>query len=359
MEQRLSKPVANKVRTGGSLVTLAGVSSYGAGGYAGSPIAEILPFEIADKAEQYVEGAVKTACRPPKSLGPITTWQPFDDRAPVGELKNRFKQFPPFGGYVKVGKVRPDSSVIASTLTGEPLIIQRSVQQGKVVSLAIDATWEWAFNPFEDERDTKEAFNRFWRRMALELVFDNSASGHSVDLQLDSGNGMPDEEKSVTVAVTDPERKPVDSMPRVVAHAPNLLQAGRFPSLSLSGTGHTEAPLSPSLTASTLSMPRQSWTTTSSALTRASCTCFSETARPPIPIPISLFSSRLLSAREAYSPQRAIASNIRVASAACGTRAARPAPPAPDSIWASPAVFLVLIALMSFEWFLRRKRGLP
>ena len=145
---------------GGSLMVLGGYHSFGAGGYAGSPLAEVLPVEMGGDTDGHVE-------------------EPF---SPKLTLDGR--QHPVFEGCVEyftgesspikldganeVTGRKPGASVLAvhpdRTVDGEPMpvVAAQPYGGGKVEVLTADTTWKWKFQVEAQGQDSP--YYKFWRQ---------------------------------------------------------------------------------------------------------------------------------------------------------------------------------------------------
>lgn len=141
--------IADFVRQGGGFVMVGGELSFAAGGYANTPIEEILPVFLPPMSD--TRSAVNfDAFRPDLTRAglhhPITQLA-FD---PSSNLKI-WGQLPPFRGSNIVTGAKPGATVLATHPTlhagGEPMpvITVAEVGKGRSMALTSDSTWRWAF----------------------------------------------------------------------------------------------------------------------------------------------------------------------------------------------------------------------
>lgn len=112
--------ISDFVLDGGGLMTIAGAKCYAPGGYGETPIAEILPVEMADGS--YRMGEVKVEVLKPELVF-------FEGYDPV---------FPPFGAH-QLLRAKPGAQVIAQFDDGTPFVTLGSAGKGRVLSMG--AIW--------------------------------------------------------------------------------------------------------------------------------------------------------------------------------------------------------------------------
>ncbi len=198
--------IAARVREGASLLTLGGYSAYGSGGWPGTPVGDIIPFESSAADAQIVEPALFL----PTQEGTQEDFlQIFGEKLGYNELRKRYEKLPKLGGYVRTSGVRPLASLLAASDKGDPLMALMEVGEGKVVSLAVDTTYHWAFNSRRGRDDTFPCFERFWRRLVLYLAGKSHGEGFSVEIRAARTLLSPGESAPFEVTVTDERGRPV------------------------------------------------------------------------------------------------------------------------------------------------------
>jgi uncharacterized membrane protein len=153
--------IAERVRAGRlSLLTLGGLSAYGAGGWAATPLAGILPFAIRDGDGQ-VPGPIRF--HPSPGVGEHFIFSGDSPGAPAV-----FDALPLLAGASAVGALQPTSRLLASSPEGAALLAVREFERGRVASLTVDTTWQWVLAPSETRG--AEVHRRFWRQLVLWLA---------------------------------------------------------------------------------------------------------------------------------------------------------------------------------------------
>ncbi len=174
--------LAQAVAAGAALVTLGGFQTYGAGGYATSPLADAMPIEMdparrrsidaptSDRSDQIPGEVSITLARP----HPIT-----DLGGPASE--QTWQQLPKLLGANRLigPKVAPGVEVLLETAEGQPLLVVGQYGQGRTAALAFDSSWRWW------RGGQSEAHRRFWRQLMLWLL-SREESGADIVIEIDS-----------------------------------------------------------------------------------------------------------------------------------------------------------------------------
>ncbi len=178
---------------GGALVMVGGVDSFGDGKYVGTPIEQMLPLEISEeyKDKNYLKarGTSDNVFRPVISAGAETH--------PLLQLSDKSDQnrklwetMPQLGGYNYVGRLKPAATLLlqhpVDTSNFGPRVIMavQSFGRGKVLAFTSDVTPNWG-EQFQGWKDEKEGwlYARFWRG-ALKWLTENRIREKSSPLQM-------------------------------------------------------------------------------------------------------------------------------------------------------------------------------
>jgi hypothetical protein len=256
---------------------------------------------------------------------------------------------------VKVSGIKAGAQLLAKNELSDPMIAFLTYGSGRVMSFTFDTTWHWAFNELTGERATIEVFDRFWRRLALDLVFAGKTSRNIVDVSAEKGLAVPDEELPLTVTVTNMEGLPIEAEVVLIAKTPTgtttsvPLTRGEgswtgvfipktegiisFEVIARSGgeiTGKDETKVYCLLRDRETADPGTDFALleTVASLTGGSFAIWSD----PDPVLVAL-----TQLSESYKTQKRIS----------------------NPVWASGWLFLLFLFFMTVEWLIRRRQGLP
>lgn len=158
-EQRLQQ-IHQRCKDGAGLMMIGGQTSFGAGGYHRTPLAELLPIVMTDSDQQLTDDVAMLPTR-----AAITN--PILQIAPPDQNSSRWNALPPLRGanvfHPKKGTV---AQVLAESKNQMPLLIGQSIGTGRVLVFAGDTTWQWAMQ----EDWAVEAHQRFWRQVIFWLT---------------------------------------------------------------------------------------------------------------------------------------------------------------------------------------------
>lgn len=159
------------VEQGGALMFLGGDKAYSLGGVDRSTLAAILPTALPATEEKrgYVEGPLEAHLAPGGLSHPVTT-------ALVGgeEVPFSFSGLPSLAGANVLGAPRPGSSVLATVSSPSgtlPLMVAGKAQKGRILLVATDSLWKWAF-PASLTHESNSFYRRFFMNALAWLTRD-------------------------------------------------------------------------------------------------------------------------------------------------------------------------------------------
>jgi hypothetical protein len=214
------------IGAGAGFLMLGGFHSFGPGGYAATPLEEVLPvhmdpldrqsFDEQLRLDHHIVQSVRMVPAPEAGRQYIMTLA-------GDEQRNRqiWDSLPPLSGANKL-RVR-DGVVIAQTPDGQPLLVAREVG-GRVLAFAGDSTWRWCLHGFEEEH------KRFWRQVVLYLARAEDLSGQGVLVRIDQRQVRVGGRVIVTATATSAQGEP---LPQAEFDAYVLLPDGSRRPLSL------------------------------------------------------------------------------------------------------------------------------
>lgn len=153
-----------KVR-GTGLAMLGGIDSFGAGGWARTPIGEALPTEMdgGGQSDEPVQLLPLPAARDEFLLRLLP------DTALNEAL---WRKLPSLPGFSQLGRRKDGATTIAQSAGGVPLYVRRFYGNGRTIALGVDMTYLWQqLGQMARPRTTEglDAHTRFWRQMVLWL----------------------------------------------------------------------------------------------------------------------------------------------------------------------------------------------
>ena len=181
-EQQLQQ-LADAVGKGAGLLTLGGSHAYGGGGYASSPLAEVLPVRMDPRRARPAGSttpAIDTQLDPPI--------QPKLSRAhPITDLGGDepavfWNELPALLGANRLlgAKVAPGVQILLESESGDPLLVAGEYGSGRTTVIAFDSTWRW----WRSGRN--EAHRRFWRQLVLWLLARENSANDRLMITMDA-----------------------------------------------------------------------------------------------------------------------------------------------------------------------------
>jgi uncharacterized membrane protein len=196
LTRRQQHLLAETAKKGAGLIMLGGRFSFGDGGWGGTEVGEILPVEVQlGDGQNEPEGGVKFT---PTARG-------LDDfvlqvGANRAETARIWEAMPPILGTNRFGQPRALASILATTPSNppEPLLMSLDVGQGRVLAYGGD-TWIWA-------RATEEgrlAHRKFWRQVIFWLSHKENDGDNHVKLTVHPRRVPVGEKVAVTATARD------------------------------------------------------------------------------------------------------------------------------------------------------------
>ena len=203
---RQQKLLADAVRKGAGLIMLGGRTSFGPGGWAGTPLADILPVDIHPGDGQLEpEGGIKFV---PNALG-LTSYllQVGASRAETAKL---WDMMPPILGTSRFGEPKKGAEILAQTPgpNPEPLLVSmEGPGAGRVIAYGGD-TWVWA----RASEEGRMAHRKFWRQVIFWLSHKENEGDNQVKLNLDRRRISVGQKVELTVTARDGKGMPITGL---------------------------------------------------------------------------------------------------------------------------------------------------
>lgn len=194
---------------GGGFMMLGGGNSFAQGGYADTPIAKMLPVELSlpQRSEQVFPSTFRDKFK--AVLTPQGLRNPMLQLAPDSEDNRSFwESLPELEGYNPLGKPKPGATVLlvhplSEPRNPKPILAQQRFGRGRTTVWASASSWLWQMGmPHEDM-----SHERFWRQLFRWLTLD---SPRPIETHLDKDIYVPHEQVSLTVDVRDSAYVPIE-----------------------------------------------------------------------------------------------------------------------------------------------------
>lgn len=200
------------VALGGGLAMVGGDQSFSSGGYFGSPVADVLPVELAPigadpgRLVNYDEFHPRLTA---EGLRHPVTQLRFEAR----DNEARWNALPPLVGMNLVLGPTPNASVLAvhpylKTKNGKamPVITVGEFGQGRSAAILTDTTWRWGFVAAGRPGDDGRAHQKFWENTLRWLIRDPELE--YLHVETDQAAYAPGEAPRVTARLVDKDYRP-------------------------------------------------------------------------------------------------------------------------------------------------------
>jgi len=188
-----------RIRDGAGLVMLGGYHSLGPGGYAGTPLGEILPVLLADRDTGQVTDPFLPTLTPDGARHPIFANIADFFAAQGGGPK--VAGLPPLNGSTRVGPARPGATVLATCpLEADPMpvLAVQPVDKGRTAVFSGDTTRNWQQGPRALDQDSP--FLQFWGQMVRWLAGRTSEVTAEAGIVASTDKGYYEPEERITVS---------------------------------------------------------------------------------------------------------------------------------------------------------------
>lgn len=195
-----------RIRDGAGLVMLGGYHSLGPGGYAGTPLGDILPVGLGDRRIGQITDSFLPTLTPDGVRHPI-----FANIAgffPTKSGRPEMAGLPPLDGCTRVRSARPGATVLAACPIdpqAPPVLAVQTVDKGRTAVFCGDTTRKWQQGP--RALDQESPFLRFWGQMVRWLAGRTGAveAEAGVTGNIDKGYYEPEEPVRISAIVRDEE----------------------------------------------------------------------------------------------------------------------------------------------------------
>ncbi|GAB6166473.1 glutamine amidotransferase [Thermostilla marina] len=202
--------IRDAVEKGAGLMMLGGFQSFGAGGYAETPLAEVLPVVMNRFERQDPDEPIRKDLHWP---GPLRMAPTLIGRnhyllmlAPTPQSAEAvWQRLPPLDGANRFSNVKPGAVILAVDQDNHPLLVAQSYGRGRVLGFAGDSTWRWWMHGFDREH------KRFWRQAVLWLAQMDESQTNEVWVRIDRRRVPLGETVPFEVGANDPMGNPIET----------------------------------------------------------------------------------------------------------------------------------------------------
>ena len=213
--------IARKVSAGAGIGMLGGFHAFEAGGWGGSALAPLLPFEADRLARQPFDQPVREGLHlrgplqmlPDQRFGGVSILRLGENDR---ESRAIWQTLPPLDGANDLGRLVPSAKPLAVSAEGRPLLVAREFGEGRVLAFAADSTWRWVM------QGAGERHRRFWRQMILWLARQDDDEKDSLWVRLAQRRVAPGTTLAFDAGLTKPDGTAIaDAAVEAVAVSPS------------------------------------------------------------------------------------------------------------------------------------------
>jgi hypothetical protein len=171
-----------RVNAGAGIGFLGGAHAFEAGGWAGSALGPLVPFEADPLGRQPLGQPMRDSLHLPGPLRMLPD-QRFGDVSILrfgtdAETRAAWAKVPPLDGANRLGRLVDTAKPFAVADDGTPLLVGREYGAGRVLAFAADSTWRWVM------QGAGQQHARFWRQLVLWLAKQDDAQADTLWVRL-------------------------------------------------------------------------------------------------------------------------------------------------------------------------------
>jgi uncharacterized membrane protein len=214
---------------GGGLLMLGGRKAFSEGGWAGTPVGEVLPVVLTPGLEQAAEYFSQISIEPTREGLEHPATQINEAEKPSPE---RWAKLPELSTVNRISKVKAGATTLLNGVdegrTERPVLSYQRYGRGKAIAFAVQDAWLWRMHASMAVEDTTH--RTFWRRLLRWLVDDVP---DRVEVSASQDTVEPGQPVTIVVEARDKEYAPVNDA-SAVAHV--TLPSGKVEDVPLDWT---------------------------------------------------------------------------------------------------------------------------
>ena len=186
-EARPLDALAKSIENGKGLLMIGGTHSFGAGAYANTRLADVIPVRMKRSEKQDFGKDVRRELHINRELKLVPTRDHYLTRLGDDGIA-AWDPLPPLTGANRFDEVKDNAVVLLRSAdeAKHPVLIEANVG-GRVIAFAGDSTHRWNFFRLNNDpklRSFSQEFDQFWRQVILRLAFWDTKTGESVSIDL-------------------------------------------------------------------------------------------------------------------------------------------------------------------------------
>jgi hypothetical protein len=200
--------IAANVEQGAGLMMYGGRRSFGPGGYAETPLADLMPIDML-RTETQTGDDIDPTLHYTEPLQMIPTplgLQHFVMRIDTAaKNSDRWKSLPPLDGANRFRlPLKGGALPLAVAQNGAPLLVAQEVGRARTMAFAGDTTYHWYLAGHHDEHQ------RFWQQAIMWLAHKDVQGDESVWIKLDTRRLRTGQPIGMAFGARDPDKRPID-----------------------------------------------------------------------------------------------------------------------------------------------------
>jgi len=193
LSEETLQAIVSRIDEGMGFALLGGRRSFGPGDWGRSPLARLLPVRV-HPSDGQIDRPIKLVPTPEGLVHFLLRVG-----ATEAETEQLWEEMPPLRGASSLGEVKPGARVLASGENQEPLLVTQEFGAGRVLAFAGDTTWQWHL--YSDAG--RSVHRRFWRQIVLWLAHREDIEGKQAWLELATRRIRAGESLEITAGAQD------------------------------------------------------------------------------------------------------------------------------------------------------------
>lgn len=191
---------------GGGFLMIGGDISFSQGGYDGTPIDEILPVNLNSAKDTIDTTRLKAVLTNDGLKHPVTAFDDNPDRNIA-----IWKDLPELDGCNVAADVKPDAIplVIYPTKGNPPLVSVRDAGQGRCMAITTDSLWRWNFLSV-GKGGSNRPYIKFWQNSIKWLIKDPTLN--PIHITINKETFLPNEEVQIKIDAVGGNYQPLDAV---------------------------------------------------------------------------------------------------------------------------------------------------